>query len=442
MHPINPLLKLSLILAVLALVTQAFGQTLRIYHIDVEQAAATLFVSPSGKTLLIDAGKNGHGLRIKNVMQQAGVTRIDHFVNTHYHEDHYGGIDELAGDPAVTIDKVYDRGEKDELPEEDLNEDGFKFYQNTVGNRAHHLTRGETIPLDNSMTVTCVASGGVVLGETNPLPGDSENDKSIALYIQFGNFRCFIGGDIEITTEGKIAARDLVLDVDLYQANHHGSHTSSSVPFMEDLRPTVVVISNGNNARYAHPRLHTLNTFATLTPRPKVFQTNKYLKGGLGGNVADEFVADLESADADGTILTTVNGATGSFTVSYTDASHVFPTKTRGAAEALVVIDSVLPDPAAPEADRTDERITVRNKGAVVVSLTGWLLRDRDELAWSLESLGTLAAGESKTIRRNGMALSLNNDGDEISLFGPGNQLRDRFQYAASQPGVSISTGH
>ena len=72
--------------------TPATAQTLRIFNIDVEQADAALIVMPNGKTLLIDSGKNGHGSRIRNVMQQAGVTQIDAFVASHYHEDHFGGI--------------------------------------------------------------------------------------------------------------------------------------------------------------------------------------------------------------------------------------------------------------------------------------------------------------------------------------------------------------
>ncbi len=58
----------------------------------------------------MDSGKNGHGARIKDVMDQAGITRIDHFVCTHYHEDHYGGIDDLVLDQGVTVGQVYDRG--------------------------------------------------------------------------------------------------------------------------------------------------------------------------------------------------------------------------------------------------------------------------------------------------------------------------------------------
>ena len=56
------------------------AQALRIYDIDVEQAAATLIVSPSGHTLLVDSGKNGHGPRILAALQAAGVASIDHFV--------------------------------------------------------------------------------------------------------------------------------------------------------------------------------------------------------------------------------------------------------------------------------------------------------------------------------------------------------------------------
>ena len=74
----------------------AGAQQLRIYHIDVEQASSTLFVAPGGKTLLVDSGKNGMGTRIKNIMNRAGVATIDFFVDTHYHEDHYGGIDDLV----------------------------------------------------------------------------------------------------------------------------------------------------------------------------------------------------------------------------------------------------------------------------------------------------------------------------------------------------------
>ncbi|MCZ6690503.1 MAG: lamin tail domain-containing protein [Planctomycetota bacterium] len=421
----------------------AYGQSLRIYHIDVEQADATLIVSPSGTSLLVDSGKNGHGSRLKAIMDQAGVTQIDFFVCTHYHEDHYGGIDDLVNDEGITVVNAFDRGEKDQLSDTKRSQVTFVDYENAVGNRAVHLVRGDTIPLDDPRTtVTCIASGGIVIGEDSPVVGDSENDKSIALLIEFQGFRYVIGGDIEVTTEGKIATSDLALDVDIYQANHHGSHTSSSLAFLTDLQPRVVIISNGNHGGFQHPRQHTLDTLAGLSPAPTVFQTNKYHKGGLGGNVPDEFIADLESTDRDGTILVTVTvtPSTRQYVVSYTDEARPFPIKPRIDVPVTIVIESLLPDPE--KNDRIFESVTLKNKSDDSVSLSSWTLRDKGGKSWSLVSLGDIGPGESKRIVRNGMPMSLNNKGDTITLFGPGNQKRDTFTYPNSRKGVSISTGH
>jgi len=425
----------------LGLAAAGHAQTLRIHHIDVDQGAATLFVSPGGRTLLIDSGKNGHGGRLRAVMQQAGVTRIDHFVATHYHEDHYGGIDELRSAPQITIAAAYDRGDKAFLPASRRTSPTFVDYETHVGSMADALTRGETIALDPAMTVTCISAGGAVLGEANPAaPGNDENDMSISLLITFGRFRYFVGGDIETPTEAKIADRDLVMDVDVYNADHHGAENGSSPAFLTDLRPNAIVISNGSRADYRHPRQVTLDRMTGLSPRPAIFQTNKYLPtGDDGGNVADQFIADLEAVDADGTILITVNGAAGSYAVAYRGQSHTFPIKPRAPATS-VVIASLLPDPVGDES--IFEAVTLRNAGPSAVTLTGWVLRDAGGRVWALGSLGTLPAGQSATIRRNGMPLSLNNGGDEIVLLDAGGGERDRFRYTSAQEGVPIPTGH
>lgn len=153
----------SLLLAVLLGGAPASAQTLRIYHLDVDQGDATLVVSPSGRTLLIDSGKDGHGSRIRTVLQAAGVTLIDRFVATHYHEDHFGGIDELTRPPAIPIHNAYDRGDKQFIGN-DTAKPRFRDYQNSVAHRARHLMRGEEIALDPALTVTTISSGGVVLG--------------------------------------------------------------------------------------------------------------------------------------------------------------------------------------------------------------------------------------------------------------------------------------
>lgn len=310
-----------------AICNLARTEELQIVHIDVDQGDATLFVSPSGQTMLVDSGKNGHGDRIRSAMLNAGVTRIDHLVTTHYHEDHYGGADELVAEPDfVEVGQVYDRGDKAFLPSAKLEGIRFIEYENALGHRALHLQRGEKISLDAAMTVTCIASGSAVIGEDPVHHGSHENDMSIALLIEYGHFRYFVGGDIEIHTEAKIAERDLVLDADVYQANHHGSHTSSSSAFLEDVAPALVVISSGDHGGFRHPRQVTLDALAVLSNGPTVLQLNKYTKGGDGGNVEDNFISDLEPAGSGGDIEIRVQ-PDGSYSVAYRGINHQFQAK-------------------------------------------------------------------------------------------------------------------
>ncbi|MGD2063759.1 MAG: lamin tail domain-containing protein, partial [Nitrospirota bacterium] len=92
--------------------------------------------------------------------------------------------------------------------------------------------------------------------------------------------------------------------------------------------------------------------------------------------------------------------------------------------------------------DRINETVTLRNGGATAIDLDGWFLRDAGGRVWTLASLGNLAPGQSATIQRNGMPMSLNNTGDTIVLLDAANQEQDRFEYSATQPGALIETGH
>jgi beta-lactamase superfamily II metal-dependent hydrolase len=436
------LLRVGIVIGLVLSAGPVAAQTLRIYQIDVEQADAALFVMPNGKTLLIDAGKNGHGQRIRNVMAQAGVTQIDAFVASHYHEDHFGGIDDLV-DAGIPVLESFDRGDKECcLSESKKNETTFKDYQRTVGEDARPLRPGDTIALDPLVTITCIASGGFVVGEgEDGTEAEEENDKSVALLITFRGFTAFYGGDTEEPTEDKIAGHDLALNVDLYKASHHGSHSSSSPAFMRDLQPSVVVISNGNHGTFKHPRQVTLDTYASLTPAlPVVFQTNKCLRSAPCANVPDAQIADPETTDEDGTILITVNAATSSYTVQYGTTSRTFPVKAPEGpvSTALVVISALLPNPVGD--DEQLETVTLRNTGTTSVSLAGWTLQDHSGGTWSL--IGSLAPGQSGTFRRNGQAMSLNNAGDEIALVDAMIMERDRFAYSATSEGVEVLTGH
>src|ERR1700694_4506893 len=107
---------LLLFLTLSASVTVAQSQpakTLNIYVIDVEGGNATLFVSPSGESLLMDTGNVAPGAvrdagRIIAAAKDAGLTQIDHLIITHWHGDHFGGLAEFA--PQIPIKEFIDHG--------------------------------------------------------------------------------------------------------------------------------------------------------------------------------------------------------------------------------------------------------------------------------------------------------------------------------------------
>jgi hypothetical protein len=97
-----------------------------------------------------------------------------------------------------------------------------------------------------------------------------------------------------------------------------------------------------------------------------------------------------------------------------------------------------LPNPVGD--DEQLEEVALRNTGTQPVSLTGWSLKDRSGLKWTL--VGALAAGQSQNFRRGGQPMTLNNAGDNITLVDSTSTDRDRFTYATSQEGQRIQTSH
>src|ERR1700753_4389562 len=90
----------------------AAGKDLQVYFIDVDGGQSTLFVNPAGKSLLIDTGWAGNnGLDAKRIVaaaKNAGISKIDYVLLTHYHTDHTGGVPQLAA--RIPIGTFIDHG--------------------------------------------------------------------------------------------------------------------------------------------------------------------------------------------------------------------------------------------------------------------------------------------------------------------------------------------
>jgi lamin tail-like protein len=100
-------------------------------------------------------------------------------------------------------------------------------------------------------------------------------------------------------------------------------------------------------------------------------------------------------------------------------------------------ISSLLPNPPGDETQ--NEEATIVNKGTQPVSMVGWRLRDLSHQEWVLDSLGTLQPGESKTIRRAGQSMAMNNGGDSITLVDSNGIQVQTVTYATVSEGQRVS---
>ncbi|HEX5037811.1 MAG TPA: MBL fold metallo-hydrolase [bacterium] len=243
------------------------ARPLRIDVLDVDQGDATLIIGPGGKTMLIDAGRAGEGLvTVLPFLEAAGVDRLDWIVATHYDADHIGGITEVlrgadqevgTEDDFFPAEALIDRGGKT-----DKATDAYEGYAALAAPYRREAEPGMVFPLgDGAEAEVVVVNGRFEDGRQIPLEPDEENEACIGLLITYGSFRYFTAGDLTgggapggyVTKDLETIAGEIVGDVDILHASHHGSESSSNRVFLEETHPEVVVISVGAENDYGHP---------------------------------------------------------------------------------------------------------------------------------------------------------------------------------------------
>ncbi len=237
------------------------AKPMQMYFIDVEGGQATLIVSPSGQSLLIDAGWPGYegrdADRIMAAAHQAGLKQIDYVLITHYHRDHVGGVPQLVD--GIKIGTFVDHGpnlEESEMPRTD-----YAAYEKAIAGHAHVVVKpGWGLPIKGIEVKVLSAAGDHI---TSPLPGNgeanpfckgeasapedtTENARSVGVLVTYGKFRFLDLGDLTKKKELELACPDnLIGTVDLFLVSHHGSDNSNSKPLVWALHPRVAILNNG-----------------------------------------------------------------------------------------------------------------------------------------------------------------------------------------------------
>ena len=308
---------------------------LHVYFVDVEGGQSTLFVAPSGETLLIDTGNPGgrDADRIAAMCKQAGVTKIDNLVITHYHVDHVGGLPEFVA--KVPVGRFIDHGinrEPADFPGGAPTVKAWNAYQQvlTDGHAEHLVVKpGDVLPV-KAFRVEVVSADGEMIdkpvigpgaGAANPACAsspekpveNSENDRSVGMVITFGSLRILDLGDLTWGKEpGLVCPMNKLGRFDVYIVSHHGLDRSSSPALVDAIAPRVAIMDNGPRKGGAPATFETIEGSSRLKD---LWQLHTAEGSDAKHNVADSRIANLPGSDA-GNSLKLTGRMDGSFAVT------------------------------------------------------------------------------------------------------------------------------
>ncbi len=231
--------------------------TSKVTFLDVGQGDSTIIQSPYQRcTIVVDTGGKvsftGETTSIFNQTLEPyllgeGVRNVDYLILSHGDFDHIGEANILMETFNVKHLVVSKYSESDLLKE--------------VIKHAKQLGVKVLTPQTNEI-LTCGNQTLTFLQPDKKLA--NENDQSLVLTVEISDLTVLLTGDISTEVEADILSQYPGLKLDIYKAAHHGSKTSNSLFFIEQLAPSISVVSSGKNNRYGHPSQEFLSTLSTL----------------------------------------------------------------------------------------------------------------------------------------------------------------------------------
>lgn len=203
-------------------------------YIDVGQADSILLRNKD-KTMLIDAGTNEQGKNVVDFLKEEGISKIDYLIGTHPHEDHIGGLDDVINN--FDIGKIY-------MPKRGTTTKTFKDVLSAIKNKNLTITQPEKGEIIDLGQAKCEFMTEPIIDD------DNINLSSLTLRVEFGNNSFLFMGDAEKQNEKTITWPK----TDVLKVGHHGSDTSSSKEFLEQVNPKYSIIMVGEGNTYKLPK--------------------------------------------------------------------------------------------------------------------------------------------------------------------------------------------
>ncbi len=323
---------LSLCLALTPRISHAQAKAghLLIYAIDVEGGQSTLLVSPTGASLLVDTGWGGNNgrdaERIQAAMKDAGITKIDKVLITHFHTDHVGGVPNLV--ERVPVGEFLDHGENRE--DSEITRHDYAAYLKAIAGKPHRVVHpGDTIKVAGLSVLVLTADGAHIdaVPGVKPMPNPycasepkwdldtTENPRSAGVLVRYGAFRFLDLGDLTKAKEiPLVCPENRIGTVDLYLVDHHGMNLSNAKAFVDAIHPRVAIMDNGAHKAGSPEAWQTVHESPGLAD---LWMLHTAEGSDAAHNSAEPLIANLKGG-SDGAYLKVVASANGSFSVTNT----------------------------------------------------------------------------------------------------------------------------
>ncbi len=313
------------------------AKTLEMYVIDVEGGKSLLIVSPSGESMLVDAGNPGNNGRdagrIVDAVHAAGLQHLDYLLVTHYDGDHVGNVPAVV--ERIPVTTFVDHGANVQA----YSQRSVDAYLALAAKAKRIIVKaGDRIPIKGVDAFVAMAAGKAIekplkgAGQPNPAcettprktwgpnargivddQDTNENAMSIGLLLTYGKFRMYDPADLTWNKD-----RDLMCPinrvgvVDLYMVSNHGTDNANSPVMVHALRPRVAIVDN------AARKGGTPAVFDIVKSSPGLedyWQMHYSLAGGEKANVPPDYIANLQGG-TDGNWIRISVQSNGTFTVT------------------------------------------------------------------------------------------------------------------------------
>ena len=220
---------------------------LKVHFIDVGQGDSIFIELPNDEVMLIDAGESSEEEKVYNYITDLGYNNIDYVVGTHPHTDHIGGLEYIINN--ISVENIY-------MPKAVSTSKTYESLLNTISNKNLKVKVAKA-----NVNIISSDNLNVFIIAPNSESYSNLNNYSAVIKIDYYNNSFLFMGDAEVLSEEEITSD---VGADVIKVGHHGSDSSSSLEFLNKVKPKYAVISVGTNNQYNHPYDSILSRYESI----------------------------------------------------------------------------------------------------------------------------------------------------------------------------------